>query len=148
MTEYSILQQPAQPKAFPGEVVVKRLKLDNVSTANANLSFVNPENGTIAAIVRYFVTGSAGTGLVWIGRSDDGTGSASGIIASGTLTAGIHIRPDPASATAGAVATDAVLLGPGGTGTNNSIVGQLDDTTTSTMGTLIVEISYSRIAPA
>lgn len=144
--EYSVLQQPAQ-RAQPATILVKRIAAAVTSTANANVAWINPAGATVAATVSYYITGSAGTGSIWIGLSDDGTGSASGIFASGTLTAGVHIRPDPASATAGAIATQTVLVGPGGTGTNNSIVAQMDDTATSTMGTLIVEIRYSPIAP-
>ena len=146
MIPYSISQQPSQ-RAQPATILVKRIAANLTSTANANVAWVNPEGGTVVATVRYFVTGLAGTGSLWIGVSNDGTGSASGIFASGTLTAGVHIRPDPASATAGVIATQTVLLGPGGTGTSNSIVAQLDDTATSTMGTLIVEIEYRPIAP-
>ena len=146
MIEYQVSQQPAQ-RAQPATILVKRIAANLTSTANANVAWVNPEGGTIAATVSYYVTGLAGTGLIWIGVSNDGTGSASGIFGSGTLTAGVHIRPDAASAAAGAVATQTVLLGPGGTGTNNSIVAQLDDIATSTMGTLIVEIEYRPIAP-
>lgn len=136
------------PQSAPGNPAIRRIAASLTSTANANIAWINPEGGTVAATVSYYIMGSAGTGSLWIGASDDGTGSASGIFASGTLTAGVHIRPDPASASAGVIATQTVLLGPGGTGTNNSIVAQLDDTTTSTMGTLIVEIIYHRIQPA
>lgn len=144
--QYQVTQQPAQ-RSQAAVPVVKRIAASLTSTANANIAWINPEGGTVAATVSYYVTGVAGTGSIWIGLSDDGTGSASGIFASGTLTAGVHIRPDAASAAAGAIATQTVLVGPGGTGTNNSIVAQLDDTTTSTMGTLIVEIEYRPIAP-
>lgn len=144
--EYTVLQQPAQ-RSQPATILVKRIAANTTSVANANVAWINPLGGTVAATVSYYITGSAGTGSLWVGVSSDGTGSASGIFASGTLTAGVHIRPDPASATAGAIATQTVLVGPGGTGTNNSIVAQLDDTATSTMGTLIVEIRYSPISP-
>lgn len=135
--EYQVLQQPVQ-KAQPSTVVVKRIAANVTSTANANVAFVNPEGGTVAATVRYYVLGSAGTGTINIGRSSDGTGSASDIATAGTLAAGIW---EPVGS------QDGILLGPGGTGTNNSIVAEMNDTETSTMGTLIVEITYARIQP-
>lgn len=116
----------------------------STNTATASLAWINPEAGTVAARVAYIINGSAGTGAAGfsVGRSSDGTGSGVDFFGSGTLTAGIHVRPDAASASNSALATDTLLLGPGGTGTNNSVVGLLSDTATSTMGTLTVVIDY------
>lgn len=128
-----------------GRPVVTVTKLiSSTNTATAALAWINPEAATVAAKVMYIVNGSAGTGVAGfsVGRSTDGTGSGVDFFGSGTLTAGVHVRPDAASASNSALATDTLLLGPGGTGTNNSIVGLLSDTATSTMGTLLVVISY------
>ena len=118
--------------------------ISSTNTATAALAWINPEAATVAAKVLYIINGSAGTGVAGfsVGRSSDGTGSGVDYFGSGTLTAGIHIRPPAASATNSAIATDMLLLGPGGVGTNNSIVGLLSDTATSTMGTLMVVINY------
>ena len=108
------------------------------STATAIISWVNPENSTVLAQFGYRVR-TAGTGTVNVGISSDGTGSGNGLIAGGTLTAGYHI---------GTAGTGSVtiwpwkLVGPGGTGTNNSIVGLLDDTPTSTMAGFKAYVSY------
>lgn len=118
--------------------------LSSTNTATAQLAWINPEAATVAAKVMYIVNGSAGTGVAGfsVGRSTDGTGSGVDFFGSGTLTAGIHIRPDAASASNSAIATDMLLIGPGGTGTNNSIVGLLSDGAASTMGTVTAVISY------
>ena len=137
MVEYQVSQQPGQATR-PDRILVRRIAANVTSTANANVAWINPEGGTVCARVRYYVTGSAGTGTINIGRSSDGTGSASGIATAGTLAAGIQ---EPAGI------TDGILLGPGGTGTNNSIVAEMSDTPTSTMGALTVEITYNLIAP-
>lgn len=121
-----------------------QINLSATNTATAQLSWINPEAGTVMARVFYVIDGSAGTGAAGfaVGRSSDGTGSGVDFFGSGTLTAGIHIRPPAASATAGAIATDTILIGPGGTGTNNSIVGLINDGAASTMGTPRVFIEY------
>ena len=126
---------------------VVRVNVSRTSTATSNLSWVNPESCTIVARVSYVVQGSAGTGTIDIGRSDDGTGSGVNWFTAGTLTAGVQIKRTffgtaAASFGSGAVALEWLILGPGGTGTANSIVGRLADTTTSTMGTLQAIIEY------
>lgn len=126
---------------------VVRVAVSRTSTATANLNWINPEDGTIVARVSYTVQGAAGTGTIDIGRSSDGTGSGVQWFTAGTLTAGHHIKRTfqgtvAASFGAGIVADEYLVLGPGGTGTNNSIVGRLADTTTSTMGTLNAVIEY------
>ena len=118
--------------------------ISSTNTATAALAWINPEAATVVAKVSYIINGSAGTGVAGfsVARSSDGTGSGVDFFGSGTLTAGVHVRPDAASASNSAIATDMLLIGPGGTGTNNSVVGLLSDTATSTMGTLMVVISY------
>lgn len=123
-----------------GPVMAIRVRFSTTSTANANVSWINPEPGTVMANVMYHVTGSAGTGTINIGRSSDGTGSANNWVAGGTLTAGIH-DDEPALG----VVSQWLAIGPGGTGTNNSIVGELGDTTTSTMGGCFAVIRYYRL---
>ena len=108
------------------------------STATAVISWINPESDTILAKLDYRVR-TAGTGTVNIGVSSDGTGSANGVYAGGTLTAGYH------HGLAGTGTTTTLpwrLLGPSGTGTNNSFVGLLDDTPTSTMAGFRCYVSY------
>ena len=110
------------------------------STATAGIAWVNPESNTIVVSqFGYRVNGSAGTGTLNIGISSDGTGSGNNVLAAGTLTAGWH------SGVAGTGTYSGIsqfLLGPGGTGTNNSIVGIFGDTPTSTAGTLTIYLTY------
>lgn len=120
------------------------------STANAATNWINPETGTIAAKT-YVIFRVAGTGTIEAGRQSDGTGSASDLILAGTMTLGIHhFRGDQvmtgtqgatgSGATNGPVDSSWMLLGPGGTGTNNSIVMKHSDTITSTAkGGLVIE---------
>lgn len=109
------------------------------STATAIISWVNPEADTIRAQFNYRVR-VAGTGTVNIGVSSDGTGSGNNVYAAGTLTAGWHSGLAGTGSFQGAI--NQFLLGPGGTGTNNSIVGLLDDTPTSTMAGFRCYVSY------
>jgi hypothetical protein len=64
----------------------------------------------------------------------DGTGSGNNVIAGGTMVAGILTRATTGSALAGTAGENGgwFLVGPGGTGTNNSICAAVGDTTTST----------------
>ena len=122
-----------------GVPVVVSVALDATSTATGNFKWINPENGTVAAGFHYILTGAAGTGNLNVGRSSDGTGSNNQWVATGTLTAGIH-ADEPLNG----VVPQLLLLGPGGTGTNNSIVGQLN-VSQSTMGPCIGFVTYYRI---
>ena len=123
-----------------GVVVAVRVSFSLTSTATANLKWVNPENGTVMACVSYVVVGSAGTGTIDIGRSTNGTGSASNWVTTATLGAGVH-DDEPM----GGVVTQWLALGPGATGTNNSIVGQISDGTVSTMNGCFAMIRYYRL---
>jgi hypothetical protein len=114
------------------------------STANGATNWVNPETGTVLArAVLYFTT--AGTGTFDMGRSSDGTGNSSDMIDGGTMTVGAHyagtvLGTVDASSTIGGVNRVMFLVGPGGTGTNNSINVTHNDTTTSTaIGGLLIE---------
>ena len=121
-----------------------RIPYNATSTANGATNWVNPENGTVMARARLVLT-TAGTGTFDMGRSDDGTGNSNGMIDGGTLTAGAHfpgtvLGTAAASATKGGLDNDTWLVGPGSTGTNNSINVTHSDTTTSTaVGALIIE---------
>lgn len=124
-----------------------RIPLALTSTANAAANFINPEAGTVAARA-YWVFITAGTGTFDAGRSSDGTGSSSDMILAGTLAVGIVSRPGDLGTAAGTTGsagtvgtrTEWWLLGPGGSGTNNSIVMKHSDTPTSTMaGAMVVE---------
>lgn len=116
---------------------VTRIPLALTSTANAATNFVNPETGTIMASAFLVIT-TAGTGTFDMGRGSDGTGNANGLVDGGTLTVGVHhygtvLGTVAASATIGEVDGMWLLLGPGGSGTNNSINVTHSDTITSTM---------------
>jgi len=127
---------PASGSANYRAMSVARVAMNATSQADAGFSWINPEASTIAAQVHItFTTG--GTGTMDLGISDDGTGSSDGLINGGTLTQGVHYVQE----ILGTVAASAIkggedklwfLLGPGGTGTNNSIVGKHTDTVTST----------------
>ena len=121
-----------------GAPVTVSFSVSLTSTATAVISWINPESDTILAQFAYRVR-TAGTGTVNVGVSSDGTGSANGMIAGGTLTAGYHIGT---AGTGTVTIWPARLLGPGGTGTNNSIVGLLDDTPTSTMAGFRCYVTY------
>ena len=123
-----------------GVVVNVRVSFSLTSTATANLRWVNPEAGTVMANVMYHVTGPAGTGTIDIGRSSNGTGSASNWVTTATLGTGAH-DDEPL----GGIVSQWLALGPGGTGTNNSIVGQISDGVVSTMGGCFAIIRYYRI---
>ncbi len=123
-----------------GMPVVVRVAFSLTSTATANFKWINPEAGTVAAAFHYIVQGTAGTGTINVGRTSDGTGSGTNLVDSGTLASGIH-RDEPLNGVTGTL----MLLGPGGSGTNNSIVGQVTDTVTSTMGGLVGFVTYHRI---
>ena len=121
-----------------GAPVTVSFSVSLTSTATAVISWINPESDTILAKVDYRVR-TAGTGTVNISVGNDGTGSGNGLYAGGTLTAGYH----HGIAGTGTTTTGPWrLIGPGGTGTNNSVVGLLDDTPTSTMGAFRVYVSY------
>ena len=116
-----------------------RVAFSLTSTATANVSWINPEPGTVMANVGYMVVGATGTGTIHIGRSSNGTGSASNWAEGGTLTGGAH-NDEPGFG----VISRWLAIGPGGTGTNNSIVGQIGDTTASTMGGCFALITFYR----
>ena len=120
-----------------GAIMVVRVSLSVTSTATANLKWVNPEASTVMANLSYFVVGTAGTGTISIGRSSDGTGTGTQWASTGTLAAGPH-DDEPMNG----VVSQWLPIGPGATGTNNSIVGQLSDGTVSTMGGIYAIVRY------
>ena len=127
-------------------VIGVRIAFNATSTATANMAWINPENGTVLAKA-YWCWTTAGTGTFDAGRKTDGTGSASDMIIGGTLALGVVHQVTSGSAltgTVGEINKGWWLLGPGGTGTNNSIVTQVTDTITSTaIGFMVVQ--YQRI---
>ena len=123
-----------------GVIVAVRVNFSLTSTATANLKWVNPESGTVMANVSYVITAPAGTGTIDIGRSTAGTGSASDWVTAGTLGTGAH-DDEPM----GGVVSKWLAIGPGHSGTNNSIVGQISDTVSSTMGGCFAMIRYYRL---
>ena len=114
------------------------------ATANASfLSWVNPEAGTILVtdVIAYFST--TGTGTFDMGITSDGTGSANDVIDGGTL--GIlnyavrAVRGRTGTQGAGTLGMlDVLRLGPGGTGTNNSIVAKTDEYTCTAKGRVYI----------
>lgn len=123
-----------------------KIPFNTTSTATANMAWINPEAGTVLARA-FFVWRTAGTGTFIAGVSSDGTGSNNNIIAAGGITTGIVTRVNqPGSALTGTIGEHGgyYVIGPGGTGTNNSIVAQVTDTTTSTaVGDMIIQ--YTRL---
>lgn len=133
---------------FAGKVTV-RIPW-STSTANAaGAAWINPEDGTVIARALLVFT-TAGTGTFTMGRTDDGTGSVGNLISVGTLTTGVHyygtvLGTVAGSATAGGIDGEWLLVGPGGTGTNNSITVTHSNASGSGRGYLIVE--YMRVEP-
>ena len=114
-------------------------------TGNGNfLSWINPEVGTIivTSIGMYLTT--TGTGTVDIGVGDDGTGSNNNIFQAGTMNTAIAT---PLVAIRGLTGTEGAgsggkatwwALGPGGTGTSNSLVGKTNEVTSTAVGRLVI----------
>ena len=107
-------------------------------------SWINPESGTILVFQSCYYFTTAGTGTLDIGITDDGTAAAANIIDGGTMVATIYARPDAASASLGAIGLQQRLVGPGGTGTNNSITVRHNEAATGTaVGALV--FTYVRV---
>ena len=106
-------------------------------TANAGmLSWINPESGSIVVnkVVASFTT--AGTGTFDLGVSSDGTGSNDNLINGGTLTACVVAAPGTTVVTGTA---NAWRLGPGGTGTNNSLVAKTSEIVATIAGDWFIQ---------
>mgnify|MGYP001568317706 CR=1 FL=1 len=122
----------------------------STSTVNAGgAAWINPEDGTVMAKACLVFT-TAGTGTFDMGRTDDGTGAAAGLIDGGTLTVGVHsygtvLGTVAASATVGGVDGEWLLYGPGGTGTNNSITVTHSNASGASVGFMVVQ--YMRVQP-
>lgn len=109
------------------------------------VAWINPETGTVLAKARCIFS-VAGTGTIDLGLASDGTTGANTIINGGTMVIG-GIQPRSwhgtvlTTSTLGVpMGTDMVLVGPGGSGTNNSIVMTHNEAATSTaVCTLVVE---------
>ena len=135
---------PASGTGSYRSVMVARIPFNTTSTAAAATNWINPETGTVVAKTFYVFT-TAGTGTTDIGVGSDGTNSVNGIIDGGTLTVGVHYPQEvvgtvAASAIKGGEDKMYVLVGPGGTGSNNSITMTTTDTVSSTaVGALFVQ---------
>ncbi len=115
-------------------------------TGNAAwLSWVNPEPTTVIVtevVTYYSATGTGGT--YDLGVSDDGTGSSDDIINGGThnqLSVYGYRAYRGRTGTQGAAVTgvlDTWVLGPGSTGTNNSIVGKQTEVTSTAAGVVVI----------
>jgi hypothetical protein len=104
------------------------------SSSSTSTGWVNPEAGTVAAKVFVAFT-VAGTGTIDVGLVSDGTAPGNSIIDGGTMVAGVLTGvSNNVGGTAGTVggADGWVLVGPGGTGTNNSIALNHNEAATST----------------
>jgi hypothetical protein len=114
-------------------------------TADAGYaSWVNPESGTILVTdvgVRFTTTG---TGTFDVGTSDDGTGANDGVMNGATMNSpvGAGVLSAVKLNLAGSAGTIGVLqgwlLGPGGTGVNNSIVAKTTETATTAVGAMFI----------
>lgn len=146
-----------QPRGTAGNSIsqvmpvnVVRIPLSETGgTANAGyVSWVNPERFTIGIIqvgVHFYTTG---TGTFDMGVSDDGTGSNDTIFNGGTMNTAVGkgiISVPGAAGTEGAGSAGTVggaarlyFLGPGGTGTSNSIVAKTAETATTAKGDLYI----------
>ncbi len=141
VTVFGLMPGSGATGTYFGQLSV-HVPMNATSTANGATNWINPEDGTVAVRVQAYFT-TAGTGTYDIGVSSDGTGAANGVFDGGTMSVGIHTRVGT-NATAGVADEAYVLVGPGGTGTNNSIVMSHTDTPTSTaVGGLV--IVYHRI---
>lgn len=113
------------------------------ASAGTRLAWINPEAGTVLAHAFYYFS-TGGTGTVDVGVVSDGTVAGSSFIDGGTMTVQVHYPESvagtvAASATAGGEDIRYQLVGPGGTGTNNSITITLNEAATSTaVGGMII----------
>ncbi len=115
-------------------------------TANAGyIAWINPEPTTILVtdVISVYTTG--GTGTIDMGVSDDGTGSNDDIFNAGTMSNVLYgnaAKRDHGTGTAGIgtlqQSQDTWVLGPGATGTNNSIVGKTAETATTAVGYALI----------
>ena len=118
-------------------VLCVRVPINATSTSNAATNWINPETGTVVARAFVAVT-TAGTGTFDMGVQSDGTGSNNNNLDGGTLAVGV-LALHGTSGTAGE-AKGWVLIGPGGTGTNNSLVMVHSDGIVSTcVGHMLVQ---------
>lgn len=107
------------------------------------VSWVNPESGTILVtnVTPYFST--TGTGTFDLGISSDGTGSAADILDGATMDLlNYAVRAYRGRTGTQGAATlgmaDIWRLGPGGTGTNNSIVGRTTEVASTALGRIYI----------
>lgn len=128
-------------------LMVARIPLAVSSTGNY---WSNTENGTVMAKAQVVWT-TAGTGTMDVGVSSDGTSGAANIIDGGTMLAGVYaygtvMGTVAASATLGQTVGEWRLIGPAGTGTNNTITVIHNESTTGTaVGFLFV--TYMKVQP-
>jgi hypothetical protein len=124
---------------------------DTGGTANAGfVSWVNPERFTIGILDMCIHFHTTGTGTFDMGVSSDGTGSNDTIFNGGTMNTPVgeglvSVRGGTGTAGVGLTGTlvgvaDRLFLGPGGTGTNNSLVAKTSETATTAKGDL--HVSY------
>ena len=123
-------------------VPIPQSTVGTASTANnIFLSWINPERGTILVTnyTQYWTTN--GTGTVDIGRSDDGTGSSDILIDGGTMNILLTSRRGRTGTEGGGTlgVAEWFTLGPGGTGTANSIVGKTNELTSTAVGRAIIQ---------
>ena len=127
-----------------------RVPYASANTNTGNPAWINPESGTVIAKAFFVIAGSAGTGTFQMGRGTDGTGTSAttGMINLGTLdVVGVIHQVTSGSAavtsgTAGFTNQGWWLIGPGGTGTNNSIIARVIDGVVGTMDNTFMLVTY------
>lgn len=104
------------------------------------LSWINPEVGTIAVMDVATYWDTTGTGTFDLGRSSDGTGSSDIILDGATMNAVRVARRGRTGTEGGGTlgVAEWFLLGPGGTGTNNSLVGKTSEVTSTALGRAVI----------
>ena len=115
-------------------------------TANAGaISWINPEVGTILVTnVTVYLTATATGGTIAAAIGNDGTGSGITLCNAGTLSSliyGLRLHGTAALWTTGvptAGVFDVFVVGPGGTGTNNSIVAKQTEVTSTAAGRVVI----------
>jgi hypothetical protein len=118
-------------------------------TGNAGfMSWVNPESGSIGIVDMGIHFHTTGTGTFDMGVGSDGTGSADDIFNGGTMNTVVNkmlvaVRGGTGTAGVGINGTllgvaDRLVLGPGGSGTNNSIIAKTSETASTAKGNMYV----------
>jgi hypothetical protein len=113
-------------------------------TANAGMvSWINPESSTILVTNAFLRWTTTGTGTFDMGVSDDGTGASDNMINGGTMNTAVAgvlmaIKTNVAGSAGTIGVAQGYVLGPGGTGANNSIVAKTSETASTARGSVVI----------